>query len=120
LVGFVAAAGVLAAFKKDPDISWLSALSVYGMLLVWSLSLVAGLVGTWYLGALVLFTFWKYLSLIQWLTSWRLADRMALRMANDTHLSHALPGSPYHWLHKKAVAAVSSAMKTQRQSETHA
>ena len=76
-----------------------------GITFVWPLQVPVALAAIWYLGALVMFLFWKCLELVQVLTGLPVGRRIGRLLASDRFMINSSRQGPYGWLHRKAPAA---------------
>ena len=96
---------VLVVERNRPEVSLIDYGPALLLVTLWPLSLVVGLVATWYLGAFFTYAIWKYLELVQFITRLPFGERIGRAIARDQFFVHARPTSPYAWVHRKASAA---------------
>ena len=93
------------ALHRHPEMSFGEVSYLAGITFVWPLQVPVALAAIWYLGALAIFLFWKYLELVQLLTGLPVGRRMGRLLASDRFLMNSSRQGPYGWLHRKALAA---------------
>jgi hypothetical protein len=92
------------AKRNRPDATLLDYATGLVWVWAWPLSLVLGIMASWYLGAVLAFLFWKLAELLQFVTGLPFGTRIGRAIARDHFFVHASPTSPYAWVHRKAIA----------------
>ena len=100
-MGLIAVTLAFILRHNRPDLSVEELVLFAGKAFIWPLQIPVALIGIWYLGALVMFLFWKWAQLLKWITGLPIGTRVGQSFANDRFLRRAPRSGPYGMLHRK-------------------